>query len=616
MKLLLLCKKQIVFNLTEDLVLINSFLQKQKKQNSLAILKKNMVNFCKLDKSIDFKVSMSFNNTLHKIFLCLIILCLASFSANASEPIQSAQCNVFTFDSSSSYDPDNKAISVFWDFGDGESSTESVTEHTYSTSGIYQVTLSISDNTNMNCSTAQSTQHVKAVIPPTISWKEIPQKICVEEEILMDASASTSTDKKPLLYQWNFGDNTPVATTPRVQKKFVRGGNFTVELNVTDQSQTTCGGRTEKRNIFVNEPPLAEAGEEELLICINDNDDQTLHFDASQSTDANQDQLTYIWDFGDGKKGQGVKTSHRYRKLGNYDVKLIVQDNSKLSCDTSVDFIRVKLNKAPKAEAGPDILACSGESVVFDGSESYSQVKGTLVGKWDFGDGSSAQGITTNHIYEKFGKYQARLTVENKLNAMCPASYDTRMVTINARPTVSIKSPSTTCLGTAVNFDASNGNDADGDTLEYYWSFGDGTILRSGSKVSHEYKTGGSYRVSVIVDDGRGTACSTATAHAQIRVNTPPVADAGLNLTCCVNQATTFDATGSRDLDGDRLSYTWDFGDGTVSEGAIVTHAYSKSGTHNVTLTVDDNSGSSCSTSKSSFVATSNSTPVPIIKIR
>jgi PKD repeat protein len=52
-----------------------------------------------------------------------------------------------------------------------------------------------------------------------------------------------------------------------------------------------------------------------------------------------------------------------------------------------------------------------------------------------------------------------------------------------------------------------------------------------------------------------------------------------------------FDASTSYDPDGNIVSYTWDFADGTPPQtvpGPVVTHNYTAVGTYNVTLTVAD----------------------------
>jgi outer membrane protein OmpA-like peptidoglycan-associated protein len=57
----------------------------------------------------------------------------------------------------------------------------------------------------------------------------------------------------------------------------------------------------------------------------------------------------------------------------------------------------------------------------------------------------------------------------------------------------------------------------------------------------------------------------------------------------------TFSAEESSDPDGDRLTYRWDFGEGTMSSFTFpnATHRYAKAGAYTVRLTVDDGRGGS-----------------------
>lgn len=50
----------------------------------------------------------------------------------------------------------------------------------------------------------------------------------------------------------------------------------------------------------------------------------------------------------------------------------------------------------------------------------------------------------------------------------------------------------------------------------------------------------------------------------------------------------TFDGTKSVDVNGDALTYAWDFGDGTTGTGATASHTYTSEGSYHVTLTVSD----------------------------
>ncbi|MCP4412738.1 MAG: PKD domain-containing protein, partial [Gammaproteobacteria bacterium] len=137
-----------------------------------------------------------------------------------------------------------------------------------------------------------------------------------------------------------------------------------------------------------------------------------------------------------------------------------------------------------------------------------------------------------------------------------------------------------------------------------------------GTNVAHTYNAGGVYSVRLTVDDNKGTACSKDLTAMNVRINTPPVADAGPNHVCCLDAESDFDGSKSFDADGDTLSYMWNFGDGNTGEGAKVTHVYSKPGTYIVSLTVNDNSGTKCDSATDSFTAVVNAKPTSIIKVR
>jgi len=71
----------------------------------------------------------------------------------------------------------------------------------------------------------------------------------------------------------------------------------------------------------------------------------------------------------------------------------------------------------------------------------------------------------------------------------------------------------------------------------------------------------------------------------------PPVADAGLDQDVILYEVVFFDGSGSSDIDGEIVSYSWDFGDGTNASGVEVTHKYTSEGIFTATLTVNDNIG-------------------------
>lgn len=333
-------------------------------------------------------------------------------------------------------------------------------------------------------------------------------------------------------------------------------------------------------------------------------------FDATKSYDVDGQKLSVMWDFGDGQTSDAAVVKHCYEKAGTYKVMLTVKDTSGMVCDNGIATTTVDANYPPVAQAGDDKKACVGEAITFDASDSTASGPATY--RWNFGDGETGEGMRVSHSYSKAGKYRVVLTVDDGKGTVCSVASDETWAHVADAVSVSVSGPESACLGETVSFNAQGS----GGSVKYHWDFGDGTTAEGGSRASHKYEKSGSYLVVVTADNGQGFDCSRATSSTRIKVNGAPVADAGDNLACCTGEQTVFDGSRSSDPDGDTLSYHWDFGDGETGEGARVNHAYAKSGTYRVVLTVKDNSDSDCGMSSDSFTATVNTQPTAVIEVR
>ena len=141
------------------------------------------------------------------------------------------------------------------------------------------------------------------------------------------------------------------------------------------------------------------------------------------------------------------------------------------------------------------------------------------------------------------------------------------------------------CTGAACQFDATGSFDPDGSLASYVWDFGDGTT-GSGATVAHQYATGATYRVKLIVTDQGG---AMGFALRTVSANAPPVASSTVT---CDGPVCTFDASASSNPDGTISRFYWTFGDGAFQLRGVptVTHTY-PTGTFLVKLVIVDNAG-------------------------
>lgn len=143
-----------------------------------------------------------------------------------------------------------------------------------------------------------------------------------------------------------------------------------------------------------------------------------------------------------------------------------------------------------------------------------------------------------------------------------------------------------------VYFDGSGSTDPDGDELSYSWDFGEEST-GTGANPSHVYSTEGYYTVNLTVSDDEGLEDSDSILITVISTsgNHGPIAQAGADQYVETGDTVNFDGSGSSDPDGDTLSYSWDFDDGSTGSGATPSHVYNSAGTYKVILTVSDASG-------------------------
>jgi len=407
---------------------------------------------------------------------------------------------IVTFDASSSYDLDGTIVEYFWDFGDGSTATGVKVSTAYTESGAYTVTLTVTDDDGATDTIA--TSKIVRNKSPVAIFTESAETVYINETITFNAAESHDPDGTIVNYSWDFGDgNTGTGIT--VSHDYSDNGFYLVTLTVTDNDGATASAHATKT--VMNRQPVASFTETAETV----NTDETISFDASDSSDPDGSIVNYSWDFGDGAKGTGVSVQHAYPQDGTYTVTLTVTDDDGATDTTSAT--KTVLNRIPIASftESAETLS-SGESIHFDASESHDP-DGTIVNYlWDFGDGNTAVDVDVDHAYEDDGVYTVTLTVIDDDDATGSATATKNV--LNRSPVASFTENATiVSKDEAIHFDASESHDPDGIIVNYLWEFGDGNTA-TGVTSDHAYSEDGNYTVTLTVTDDDGASASLVAA--------------------------------------------------------------------------------------------------------
>jgi hypothetical protein len=145
----------------------------------------------------------------------------------------------------------------------------------------------------------------------------------------------------------------------------------------------------------------------------------------------------------------------------------------------------------------------------------------------------------------------------------------------------------------AVAFDGAHSSSRTEPITSWEWNFGDGATA-TGPTVSHTYSTSGDHKATLTVRTADGLFSSTSLAIKVSATNSAPRADL-VYAESLVDGTYRFDASNSEDVDGDIVTYAWDFqGDGVVDQSGPApeaVHAYGTGETVSPLLTITDDLG-------------------------
>ncbi|MFO8128859.1 MAG: PKD domain-containing protein [Bacteroidales bacterium] len=458
--------------------------------------------------------------------------------------------------------------SYFWDFGDGSTSMLQNPPHTYTSGGIYYVTLTV---TNENGCSNIITRPVTIYNPPVADFTTNSPMCYGDSTYFTDLSYSIGSNIINS-WQWDFGDGT-TDTVQHPVHLYGLAGDYTVMLTVTD---TNGCSHTAIKAVGVDAAPIA-------AFTYNNNSCDTVYF-YDQSSAGGDTIISWWWDFGDPSSGMGNYSAqqdpmHVYITPGIYDVTLVVTSQGGCT-DTITHSVDVDVAQADFSYT----TACWGTATEFTdlSTGGSSPISGHF---WDFGDGYTSTQTDPVHVYASAGTYPVTLTIT--CNNGCSDAI-TKTVTVNEAPLADFEYLEPNCQGDSTYFMDLSYSSVGID--HWQWDFGDGIIDTVNQDPVHLYASGGVYQVTLIVTDTNGC---TGNVTRDVFVNPPPVASFNYSTSSCDTVQFTDQSIGV----GDTIqSWLWDFGDPSSGSSNHSTqqnpvHVYVTPGTYTVALIVTDAHG-------------------------
>ncbi|MFK7970349.1 MAG: PKD domain-containing protein, partial [Bacteroidia bacterium] len=371
------------------------------------------------------------------------------------------------------------SLAYFWDFDDGNTSTQSTPIHTYSSNGTYNVCLIISDFT-AGCSDTFCISLTVGITPPcNINFYAFQSQNNNLQANFFPNDTSFAT------YAWDFGDgNTSSAVHP--VHTYAALGTYNVCLTVSDGANCTV---TQCDSVRIDTIPTgacdASFGYSQGFWPLSV--DFAL---LNQSGPAGF--ILTTWDYGDGTVTQsGPYSNHTYAQAGTYTVCAVVIDPFYNCTDSFCQTVTVT------NQGGNNCSAFFFQSYDFTDPNNvhFCVIDSTYATySWDFGDGGSSTMPNPSHRYSSNGNYTACLAIDDGNG--CVDTFCTQVFIGSFTPCIADFSavPDTNPL--TVNFSAIFPDPA----ITYSWDFGDGNSA-TGLNPTHTYASTGSYTVTLSITD-------------------------------------------------------------------------------------------------------------------
>ena len=509
-------------------------------------------------------------------------IAVSSFSA----VMVNNQTNVYEFVNTSTINP-NSAVSCFWYFGDGIStSTQNLSNqlHTYSASGLYNVCLIVTSGTPGTTNVCRDTfcLNVQAQVnttPCNLNANFTSTNSTTNTVAFVNASTGFAAGDS---IRWTFGDGT-VSYDLNPTHTFSAAGTYTVCLRLVNNTlgappcvseycqQITVAGTT-PCNILPNFTYQISPNQNNLVVFSN----------TSVAPSPN----TVTWYFGDSSTATGNTVTHIYNQPGTYSVCMQVTSANGCTADSCGTVVITSTPQPCNLVAGFTYSATSAANTFAFFNASTGYAAGDSI-RWSFGDGTVSFDNNPTHTYTSSGNYQVCLWLKKNPTApgTAPCASEICYNVVIANPCNLAPSFMYQAASNQNNTFVFTNTTLTTNAPLVTWSFGDSTFA-TGNVVTHSFTDPGDYWVCMQVTVSN-TCVSDTCMLISIGSNPQPCnlgasfdwqsSSASPNVVYFLNMSMGY-------APGD--SIIWNFGDGTTSYEENPVHTFAVTGSQNVCLRI------------------------------
>ena len=355
---------------------------------------------------------------------------------------------------------------------------------TYNAPGQYDVSLVF--RSGNGCIDTLTRTNVIGIGGVTADFSASATTICLGDTITFTDLSTGGVATR----EWDFGETVGVDGTGQVENYvYTTPGTYTVTLFANNPQ---CGDTLVRTNfITVNPVPIADFSVDRTEDC-----QPGIPFNF---TDLSTGADSWTWDFGDSTSSNQQSPTHTYTSYGQYNVCLVVSNNS--GC---TDTFCVPITVAPpNISFTPDPSeGCSPLAVQF--TDNSTSIDSIISWAWDFGSATNAiPPVSTAQnpavTFNAAGAYNVTLIVTT-INGCTDTVTVNRAVQVGDPPSSTFTvDKDTVCINEDITFIASTLNSS----WDYYWDFqyvDPGNFSQLDDTATTVYPDTGLFSVGLVVD--------------------------------------------------------------------------------------------------------------------